>query len=133
MKEDRSLSVDWIYHITRLRDGIYTYTDPLSYTRDDPLPKSKPTPFFGTEYSDLITGVGGGPVLIKNSTIRVTYNEEVLWGGSGVEDNKKDPRTAVGYTAKKHVIMLMAGAIKVKGALSRSWPVSCLTLAVWRH
>ena len=108
MKEDRSLSVDWIYHITRLRDGIYTYTDPLSYTRDDPLPKSKPTPFFGTEYSDLITGVGGGPVLIKNSTIRVTYNEEVLWGGSGVEDNKKDPRTAVGYTAKKHVIMLVA-------------------------
>jgi hypothetical protein len=108
MKEDRSLSVDWIYHITPLRDGIYTFTDPLSYTRNDLVPKSKPEPYFGTEYSNLVTGIGGGPVLIKNNTIRVTYDEEILWGGSGVGYDNRDPRTAVGYTANNHVIMLVA-------------------------
>ncbi|MCK4751698.1 MAG: SBBP repeat-containing protein, partial [Bacteroidales bacterium] len=108
MKEDRSLSVDWIYHITHLRNGIYTFTDPFSYTLNDIEPRKEPKPYFGTEYSNLVTGIGGGPVLIKNNSIRVTYNEEVLWGGSGVEYNKRDPRTAVGYTANKHVIMLVA-------------------------
>ena len=108
MKKDRSLSVDWIYHITPHRDGIYTFTDPLSYTRNDTEPKSKPQPSFGSEYSNLLTGIGGGPVLIKNNTIRVTYNEEVLWGGSGVGFDNRDPRTAVGYTANNHVIMLVA-------------------------
>ncbi len=65
MKKDRSLSVDWIYHITHTNDGIFTFTDPLSYTIDDPDPIEEPEADFGTVYSDLLTGIGGGPVLIK--------------------------------------------------------------------
>jgi len=107
MKEDRSLSIDWIYHITKSRDGIFTYTDPLSYTINDPVPREEPDYNFGTVYSNLLTGIGGGPVLIKNNSIRVTYAEEVLWGKSGVGYSNRDPRTAVGYTTNKHVIMLV--------------------------
>ncbi|MBP6672176.1 MAG: phosphodiester glycosidase family protein, partial [Bacteroidetes bacterium] len=35
------------------------------------------------------------------------YNQEVMWG-SGVGETNNDPRTAIGYTANKHVIMIAA-------------------------
>ena len=108
MKKDRSFSVDWIYHFGNYHEEIFTFPDPLAYIRNDPNPKPTPDFYDGMSYSNLLTGVGGGPVLIKNNTIRVTYDEEVLWGGSGVGYDNRDPRSAVGYTANKHVIMLVA-------------------------
>lgn len=50
------------------------------------------------------TAVGGGPVLLQNGAINVTNNEELKFPGKGISD--KHPRTAMGYTADGHLIIL---------------------------
>jgi hypothetical protein len=107
MKKDRSLSVDWIYQFGNAMTDIYTYAQPLPYISNDPSPRSAPLKSAGTVYSDLLVGIGGGPMLIKDNTINVTYNQELMWG-SGVGETNGDPRTAVGFTADKHVIVMTA-------------------------
>lgn len=107
MKKDRSLSVDWIYQFGSTMSDIYTFAQPLSYSANDPSPKAAPIKSQGTEYTNLLVGIGGGPMLIKNDSIKITYNQEVMWG-SGVGETNNDPRTAIGYTANKHVIMIVA-------------------------
>jgi hypothetical protein len=107
MKKNRTLSVDWIYHFGNTLSDIYTFPQPLPYISNDPTPRSAPTKANGTVYSDLLVGIGGGPMLIKNDSIKITYNQEMMWG-SGVGETNSDPRTAVGFTANNHVIMITA-------------------------
>jgi phosphodiester glycosidase/type IX secretion system substrate protein len=107
MNFDRSLTVDWIYHFGNGVDDIRTYPQPMSYILNDPSPKPPPLQNEGTPYDSLLVGIGGGPTLVKNSQINVTYNEEIFWG-SGVGLDNSDPRTGVGYTAANHVILLVA-------------------------
>jgi hypothetical protein len=66
----------------------------------------------GNAYQNLLVGIGGAPTLVKNGQINVTYNEEIMWG-SGVGLDNGDPRTAVGYTANNHVIMIVADGRQV--------------------
>jgi hypothetical protein len=107
MKKDRSLSVDWIYQFGNTMTDIYRYPQPIPYINNDPAPRAVPLKTAGTDYSDLLVGIGGGPMLIKNDTVNITYNQELMWG-SGVGETNGDPRTAVGYTADKHVILMTA-------------------------
>ncbi|MDX1702161.1 MAG: phosphodiester glycosidase family protein, partial [Melioribacteraceae bacterium] len=107
MKKDRTFSVDWIYHHGQAYHDIFRYDQPLQYERNDENPLSKPKESDGQPYGEILTGIGGGPVLIKDGKINVTYNEEILWG-SGVGYSNHDPRSAVGYTADKHIIFLVA-------------------------
>ncbi len=51
------------------------------------------------------TAVGGGPVLIHNNRIRITNNEELKFAGKAIND--KHPRTAMGYTGDKKLIILV--------------------------
>jgi len=51
------------------------------------------------------TAVGGGPVLIQNGEIKITNNEELKFGGKGIND--KHPRTAMGYTKDGKLIILV--------------------------
>ena len=51
------------------------------------------------------TAIGGGPVLIQNSTIHITNNEEQMFSGKAVDD--KHPRTAIGYTSEGKLIILV--------------------------
>jgi hypothetical protein len=107
IKKDRSLSVDWIYHFGSTVNDLYTFTAPLPYTENDPTPKNAPQKSDGKVYENLIAGIGGGPVLVKNGLKKITYNEEIMWG-AGVGLTNNDPRTAVGYTADKHVLIFVA-------------------------
>jgi hypothetical protein len=107
MKKDRSLSVDWIYQFGNAMTDIYIFPQPLQYISNDPTPKAAPLKSQGTQYSDLLVGIGGGPMMIKNDSLKNTYNQEIMWG-SGVGETNGDPRTAVGFTANKHVIMIAA-------------------------
>ncbi len=123
IKEDRSMSVDWIYHFGGGVENLYQFDAPLPYTSssDDPLPS--PQQSEGTQYSDAFMGVGGGPVLVKADTVNVTYNEEIFWG-SGVGRDDADPRTAVGYTSDGKAILMV-----VDGRQSASVGVSLPELA----
>jgi hypothetical protein len=105
MSSDRELSVEWIYHFGASIDDVYKFDEPLPNSEGSPA--QTPSQSDGTQMENLFTGIGGGPTLVKNGEVNVTYEEEVFFG-SGVGKTNNDPRTAVGYTEDKHVIMLVA-------------------------
>jgi exopolysaccharide biosynthesis protein len=51
------------------------------------------------------TAIGGGPVLILNSRMNITNNEERMFAGKAIDD--KHPRTAMGYTADGKLVILV--------------------------
>lgn len=51
------------------------------------------------------TVVGGGPVLVQNSTIIITNNQERKFAGNAIND--AHPRTAIGYTKEGKLIVLV--------------------------
>ncbi len=97
-------AVDWIYHFGGRPLDIYRYGQPAPNAPG--APAAAPTAAAGTAYTDILTGIGGGPTLLKNGQVRISYDEEVFWG-SGVGNTNRDPRTAVGYTAENHVILIV--------------------------
>jgi hypothetical protein len=107
MKTDRTFSVDWIYHFGNTINDIYKFNLPLQYLNNDPNPLPAPLQSNGEKITNLLTAIGGAPVLVKNGVINISYNEEIMWG-SGVGFDNRDPRTAVGYKNNKHVIFLVA-------------------------
>jgi hypothetical protein len=107
MNFNRSFSVEWIYHFSNSVSDIYKFDAPLPYTNNQTTPLPSPQQSSGAVYSNLLVGMGGAPTLVKNGQVNITYDQEIMWG-SGVGYDNRDPRTAVGYTADKHVIMLTA-------------------------
>lgn len=51
------------------------------------------------------SAVGGGPVLLQNGQISITNNEELKFAGKAIDD--KHPRTAMGYTKDRKLIILV--------------------------
>lgn len=51
--------------------------------------------------------IGGGPVLIKNSKIVNSYREELFDGESGIMCDTRHPRTAIGVTAAKELVLFV--------------------------
>lgn len=51
------------------------------------------------------TAVSGGPVLVQNSQVQVTNNEEWKFAGKAIDD--RHPRSAMGYTADDQLILLV--------------------------
>lgn len=100
-------SVDWIYHFSSSIEDLYSFTKPLQYVSNDPSPLPSPLKSQGKQMEEILVGIGGGPILVKNGQVNVTYDEEIMWG-SGVGLNNQDPRTGVGYTADNHIIMIVA-------------------------
>jgi len=50
------------------------------------------------------TAIGGGPVLIQNSKIKITNEEELKFNGKAIND--KHPRTCMGYTSDGYLIIM---------------------------
>lgn len=105
--EDRSMSVDWVYHFGSTPEDMYRFDEPLSYSSsaDEPLPA--PEREMGTQLENLFMSLGGGPVLVKGDSVHISYTEEIFWG-SGVGRDNRDPRTAAGYTNDNRAILLVA-------------------------
>ncbi|MHB1050422.1 MAG: phosphodiester glycosidase family protein [Bacteroidota bacterium] len=101
----RKYAVDWIYHFGNATKDIYRFAIPTPNTQTTPAPA--PVSSNGKSFDSILVGIGGAPTLVKNGQVHVTYDEEVMFG-SGVGLDNGDPRTAVGYTADDHVIMLVA-------------------------
>jgi len=51
------------------------------------------------------TAIGGGPVLLQEGQIKISNEEEQMFAGKGIKD--KHPRTAMGYTGDKKLIILV--------------------------
>ncbi len=52
------------------------------------------------------TAIGGGPVLVQNSEVKISNDEERKFYGKAIND--RHPRTAIGYTADNKLIILVA-------------------------
>ncbi|KAA9038428.1 phosphodiester glycosidase family protein [Ginsengibacter hankyongi] len=52
------------------------------------------------------TAIGGGPVLVQNSKVQISNNEERKFYGMAIND--RHPRTAIGYTNGHEIIILVA-------------------------
>jgi hypothetical protein len=107
MNADKSFHVEWTYHFGNNVENIYKFSEPMPYTNNQQTPLPPPQQSTGTVYSNLLVGIGGAPTLVKNGQVNVTYDQEIMWG-SGVGYDNRDPRTAVGYTANNHVILIVA-------------------------
>lgn len=101
----------------RKADVAWLYTDSSSKY---PLASQTAIPFFkdsnalvnpvsSSDYKmkkwKMQTAVAGGPVLIQNGKILITNNEEIRFPGNQIND--KHPRTAMGYTADGHLIVMV--------------------------
>lgn len=102
---DRNMVVDWVYHFDSTPGGIYRFPTPLPNAPGNPA--AAPDSANGSRYDHLLAGIGGGPTLVENGQMNITYDEEVFWG-SGVGQDNRDPRTVVGYTADNRAILLVA-------------------------
>ncbi|MFW5758116.1 MAG: phosphodiester glycosidase family protein [Bacteroidota bacterium] len=124
MNQDRTLSAEWVYHHSYNFDDIYIYERPLSYTCDDPDPLPVPSAEEGTQYENIAYGIGGGPMLIKNGEIDITYCEEVWWG-SGVYLTDFRPRSAVGYTEENKAIFFVTNSMKIEEMAEELASIGC--------
>lgn len=110
--QGRQLSTQWVYHHSYNFDDIYYYPQPLPYTCNASSPLSAPTKAEGMQFNNILFGLGGGPQLVKNGQINITYCEEVFWG-SGILLTDYRPRTAVGHTADNKAILFIASSLRI--------------------
>lgn len=88
-----------LFHDSLLRYSKYSFAPQLHHF---PVHKKK----LGiVEKWKMQTAVGGGPVLLQNGKVKITNEEEKMFTGKGISD--KHPRTAMGYTADGHLIILV--------------------------
>ncbi len=121
---DRTAATEWMYHHSVDFNDIYVYDRPLDYTCDDPDPLPSPLKSNGVKNEDIAYGLGGGPMLIKDGAIDITYCEEVFWG-SGVYLTDFRPRTAVGYTVDNKVIMFVTNSMKIGDVAQTLFDLGC--------
>lgn len=104
VRSDRSFDMAWLAHFG---DDIYCYPEP---TANSPASIAPPPttlyPVGAAVWTDITDAIGGGPILVRDGQVRITYNEEAFFG-SGFESDKPYPRTAVGYTANHHLILFV--------------------------
>ena len=108
--KDRELDMTWVYHISGF---MYSYPVPTPNTTTTPAPQPTPSyPEGGRIWDDIVDAVGGGPRLIEDGQINITYIEEVFFD-SGVEGNSRQPRTAVGFTDDNKIIFFLVDGRQV--------------------
>lgn len=99
-------STDWAY--TTLDGVTYVYDQP-SPNKSGYEPQPRPGAYFPTTGMKLnaASAIGGGPILLKNGSVRNTFVEELFDEESGVAPESYHPRTAIGVTANNKVIFFV--------------------------
>jgi len=102
----RRADIAWLY--TDSASGSpYASQEPLNSFRDSVKKHSKKEMLAKGHFSKwkMQAATGGGPVLVQDGQIRITNNEELKFGGKGIND--KHPRSAMGYTPDGKLIFLV--------------------------
>ncbi len=86
----------------------WVYQNPAQNSWSD-KPLQQPSATFPEEGKDFeaVNGIGGGPVLIKGGEIINSYKAELFDGESGIFCDSRHPRTAIGLTADKHLVLFV--------------------------
>ena len=103
--ESGSFDACWTY---RTWDSHYMYPLPAENTWES-KPASQPSAKYpeGGKTFAAKTAIGGGPVLINDGKFTDSYVEELFNGGSGIGPDSNQPRTAVGVTSDKKMILFV--------------------------
>ncbi len=104
VRHDRSTETGWIGHNGTGLGDVVRYGAPIANA--DGTPAATSTAGAGAAWTGIVDAIGGGPSLVSNGVINVTYEPEVFFG-SGV-GTAADPRTAIGRTADGRIILLVA-------------------------
>lgn len=106
LAKNGNFSTDWAY--TTLDGVTYIYDQP-SPNKSGYEPQPRPGAYFPTTGMKLNaeSAIGGGPILLKNGSVRNTFVEELFDEESGVAPESYHPRTAIGVTANNKVIFFV--------------------------
>ncbi len=106
MSEDGDFDACWTYY--RTGGNHYMYPSPADNTwEDDPAKTPSASYPEGGEAFAAKTAIGGGPLLIDDGMFRDTYVEELFNGTSGIGPDYDQPRTAIGVTSDKKMIVFV--------------------------
>jgi len=102
--------VAWIYDVAGV---TYAYPQPSPNKQGQPQPQPSATFPAGGAPWPLWNAIGGGPVLIHNGSVRITWEEEVFFGSGIGNIGDQNPRTAVGYTAEGLLLLMVVDGRQV--------------------
>jgi hypothetical protein len=95
----------WTY---RTWDNHYMYPSPAENTWES-KPAKQPSATYPKDGKEFVakTAIGGGPLLIDGGKFMDTYVEELFNGASGIGPDSNQPRTAIGVTSDKKMIIFV--------------------------
>ena len=104
--EDGKFDACWTYY--KSGGKHYMYPSPAENTWEA-KPAKTPSSIYpeGAETFAAKTAIGGGPLLIDNGKFRDSYVEELFNGASGIGPDTNQPRTAIGVTADKKMVLFV--------------------------
>ena len=97
---DESGKVD-IAWVSTYDNALFEWKEPFANAPQKPIMKPNISDAYRWDFPDAVSA---GPVLIQNSSIRVTSEEELFFGTS---IPKLHPRTAVGYTKNGELLLVV--------------------------
>ncbi len=105
LMDDGSWSVNWVY---TNNDVTYSYPSPAE-NKSGSTPLAMPSATFPEGASEWAgkTAIGGGPVLVKDSTYVNSWEAELFDDESGVDPESSNPRSAIGITGAGKLIFLV--------------------------
>ena len=103
--EEGKFDACWTY---KTSDAHYMYPVPADNTWDA-KPAEQPSATYpqGGKPFAANTAIGGGPLLIDGGKLKDSYVEELFNGTSGIGPDSNQPRTAIGMTADKKMILFV--------------------------
>lgn len=113
---DGKFDACWTY---KTWDNHYMYPAPAINTWET-KPAAQPSKSYpeGAEEFAAKTAIGGGPVLIDGGEFKDSYVEELFNGTSGIGPDSNQPRTAIGVTSdKKMILFVCEGREMTEGVL----------------
>ncbi len=105
MMADESYKVDWVY----TNNGVtYAYPEPAD-NKSGKTPLKMPSASFpeGASFWNGLTGIGGGPVLVKDSVCVNSCDAELFDSESGVGPKISNPRSAIALTSDRKIIFFV--------------------------
>lgn len=93
----------WIYHLGSGNDPIYSYPSPApNDVSKQPLQAPDANFPSGGAPWNVVSAIGGSPMLVYNNDIRVTDVEELI----DVNNGSPRPRSAIGYTSTGIILIV---------------------------
>jgi len=102
---------------------LRSFNRPMPYRLNHPSPLEPPQVSAGVEISPE-WAIGGGPRLLRNGQVEISYNEEVFWG-SGVALDDVRPRTAICITLEDDILLYVTEGVRLDALPQRLLALGC--------